>query len=102
MRILPHHQVSEQRHRLARGRQAVKSRHRRFQLVADPIDVDHQKRGLLGGETALEETDHPRLAASLSELRTRPRSAWQTAAANASAASAATGPSSFRMLFIMS
>src|SRR5208283_851675 len=102
MGILPHHQVREQRHRLARGGQAIKRRHRRFELIADPVHVDHQERRLLGGEAAFEESDHPRLAASFNDVRTWPRSAWQTAAANASAASAATGPSSFRMLLIMS
>src|ERR1700723_425752 len=99
MSVLAHHQVREQRHRLAGRGQPVKGRHRRFQLVAHAAHVDHQHRRLLHRQPALQKTDHPlNLARS---IRTRPRKAWHTAAASASAASAGTGPSNFRMLLII-
>src|SRR5580692_1791211 len=100
VRILAHHQVSEQRDRFTGGRQPVKSRHRRFQFIADAIDIQHQGWRLLHRQPALEEADHP-LKAARSRI-VRPRSAWHTAAARASAASAGTGPSSFSRLLIIS
>ena len=76
--------------RLADRRQAVKRRHRRLELVADAVHVHHQGGRLLHRETAFQEADHPLRGPAAG--RTGPRSAWQTAAASASAASAATAP----------
>src|SRR6202162_5544841 len=102
MRVLAHHQMGEQRDGLACSRESVERRHRCFHFIADAVYVDHQHRRLFDRQSAFEKTNHPRLADRSMEIRTRPRRAWHTAAARASAASADTGPSSLRILFIMS
>src|SRR5450755_2672998 len=102
MRVLAHYQVGEQRHRLAAGGQTIEGGHGGLQLVAHAVDVHQQHGWLFHGQSTLEKTDHPRLPLRSSDVRSPPRSAWQTAAARASAASAASGPSSLRMLFIIS
>ena len=75
VRILAHHQVREQRHGLTGGRQPVECRHRRFQLVADAVDIQHQRRRLLHRQPALEEADHPPNAACSRTARAAQRMA---------------------------
>src|ERR1700730_19150846 len=101
MRVLANHQMSEQRDGFARRRQPIKGRHRSFHFIADAVHVNHEHRRLLDRQPSFEKTDHARLALRNTETRTRPRSAWHTAAASASAASGDSGPSSLRMLFII-
>src|SRR5580698_6475511 len=100
VRVLAHHQVREQRDRLTGCGKPIKSRHRRFQFIADAVDIQHQCWRLLHRQPALQEADHP-LKAACSRIA-RARSAWHTAAARASAASAGTGPSSLSRLLIIS
>src|ERR1700678_1613023 len=102
MRVFPNHQMGEQRPGFAGGRQSIESRHRGFHFVTHAVDIDHQKRRLLDRQAALEKADHRRLTERCTETRTLPLSAWQTAVARASAASGDRGPSSLRILFIMS
>src|SRR5258708_8990392 len=102
MRVLADHQMGEQRDGFARGRQSREGGHPGLHFRAHAVHVDHEHRRLRGRQTAFEKTNHPRLAVRCTETRTRPRSAWHTAAARASAASGDSGPSSLRMLFIMS
>ena len=99
VRVFAHHQVGEQRDRLAGGRQPIEGRHRRLHFIADAVHVDHEHGRLLDRQAALEKPDHARTAARSTDTRTRPRSAWQTAAASASAASADIRPVEFENAF---
>src|SRR5450755_3438400 len=98
MGILAYDHMREKRDGLADRRQAIKGRHRRIEFIADPAHIEHQARRILRREPAFQKADH---LARPTSLRTRPRSAWQTAAARASAASAATGCWSFRIFLII-
>jgi hypothetical protein len=87
MRVLAHLQVREQGNRLTESRQRIKRGHRRFQLIANAADLDHQMRRMLGDDFSAQAPDHANL----------PRGkrativlvcAWHNATASASAASA--------------
>ena len=58
VRVLAHHQVREQAHLLADGGQMEEGRHRRFELIADPADIDGQLRRGFGGDPATERANH--------------------------------------------
>src|SRR5580658_998204 len=92
VRILAHHQVSEQVHLGANRRQVKERRHRGLDLVAEAADLDRQLRRGLGGDPAAQRADHRRALASgaacCASSATRRACAWHTATASASAASA--------------
>src|SRR5690606_7938290 len=95
-RVIPLRVVREQRDLLAQHRQLVEGAHRRLQLVAHAVDVDHQPRRRLVREHSPQASDHLRLQAifeSMPRRRALARTwAWVMAMASASAASACRRP----------
>src|SRR5690606_22841745 len=95
-RVLLLRVVREQRDFLAQHRQLVEGAHRRFEFIADAIDVQHQPRRRLVRKHPPETTDHLRLQASFASMPIRCALArtwaWVMAMARASAASACSRP----------
>src|SRR5580698_10497507 len=96
MGILAHHQVRDQADDLTDGGQVQERRHGRFELIAHSAHIQRDRRGGLGGDSTVQETDQ--LATS---SRRRRLCAWHSAAASASPASGPGRSESCSSTFIM-
>src|SRR6185312_5144252 len=91
--------VREERDILAGLRQVVERRHRRLELVADAVDVDEQRRRLLGHELPAKAADHRRRLHASCGMPSRATLARTCACVSAIASASAASACSFSRRF---